>query len=56
MRRLNNIFYRFLWSREPDKINSSILTQDYSNGGLRMVGVKNGRLGELYLLHENNLD
>ena len=51
MKRLNNMFYNFLWSGKPDKIKRIILTQDYNNGG-----VKNGRLGELYLLYENNLD
>ena len=41
MKRLNNMFYNFLWSGKPDKIKRIILTQDYNNGGLRMVDLEN---------------
>ena len=41
MKRLNNMFYNFLWSGKPDKIKKIILTQDYNNGGLRMVDLEN---------------
>ena len=41
MKRLNNMFYNFLWSGKPEKIKRIILTQDYNNGGLRMVDLEN---------------
>ena len=41
IKRLNNMFYNFLWSGKPDKILRSILTRDYNNGGLRMVDLEN---------------
>ena len=41
MKRLNNMFYNFLWSGKPDKIKRILLTQDYNNGGLRMVDLEN---------------
>ena len=41
MKRLNNMFYNFLWSGKADKKKGSILTQDYNNGGLRKVDLEN---------------
>lgn len=40
VKRLNHLFFTFLWSGKPDRIKRNILTQDYDNGGLRMVDIE----------------
>ena len=37
--RLNKIFYTFIWDRNPDKIFTSVLIEDYSAGGLKMTHI-----------------
>lgn len=31
------MFYKFLWNNGPDKVKRNVITQDFENGGLRMV-------------------
>ena len=37
---INNLFFKFLWSGKDDKIKRTIMINDYSNGGLRMIDIK----------------
>ena len=36
---INNMFYDFLWNSKPDKIARNIITQDYKDGGLKMIDI-----------------
>ena len=36
---LNDILFKFLWSNKPDKINRKTITQEKSQGGLKMMNV-----------------
>ena len=38
---LNNVLYKYLWDNKPDKINRIQISQDYLNGGLKMINVLN---------------
>ena len=35
------MLYDFLWDNKPDKIKRIHISQDYKNGGLRMVNIEN---------------
>ena len=37
LRELNDIFFKFLWSNKPDKINRDVRILDHSMGGLKMT-------------------
>jgi Reverse transcriptase (RNA-dependent DNA polymerase) len=37
---IQNIFFKFIWNNSPDKVKRSIMTQDYENGGIRVVNVE----------------
>ena len=41
MRRIENIFYKFIWKGKPDKIKRKTLTKGYLEGGLNMIEVTN---------------
>ena len=38
---LQKMFYEYLWSNGPDKINRNIIIQPKWNGGLKMTDVEN---------------
>ena len=38
-KRLNTIFFKFIWSGGNDRVKRAYLCNDYLNGGLRMVDV-----------------
>ena len=40
LQELNTIFFNFLWTSKVDKVKRDITTQNYSEGGLKMVNVK----------------
>ena len=37
LKELNDIFFKFLWSNKPDKINRDVTILDHSMGGLKMT-------------------
>lgn len=37
MKELNSIIFRFLWNSDVDKVKRKIVTQKYSQGGLKML-------------------
>lgn len=39
IKRLQNMCYNFLWKNGPDRIKRLVITQDYGNGGLRMISI-----------------
>ena len=39
IRKLNTLFFQFLWNNKPDKIKRAAICGDYSKGGLKMVNV-----------------
>ena len=39
IKELESIFYKFIWQNKPEKISRKLLTQNYSNGGFRMVNI-----------------
>ena len=38
IRKINDLFYSFLWNNKGDKIKRSVMINDYDKGGLKMVG------------------
>ena len=40
IKQLNSSLFTFLWDNKPDKIKREYVTQDYINGGLRMVNIE----------------
>lgn len=40
LQKLNKLVFNFIWKSKIDKVKRSILTQDYSQGGLRMVNTE----------------
>ena len=38
---ITNMFYQFLWSGKPDKINRKTVELDYSHGGIKMLNLRN---------------
>ena len=36
---LQIMFYQYLWDKKPDKIKRTVITQNYTEGGLRMIDV-----------------
>ena len=40
LQKLKEILFRFLWSDKPDKVKRALVTQDYKDGGLRMVNIQ----------------
>ena len=41
IKKLNTLFYNFIWQSKPDKIKRDILNQDYLKGGLKMIHLTN---------------
>ena len=39
IRKLNTLFFQFLWNNKPDKIKTATICGDCSKGGLKMVNV-----------------
>ena len=37
MKKLDKIFYNFLWNSGPDRIKRNIIIKDVTAGGLRMI-------------------
>ena len=40
VKRLDKIFYRFLWNSGPDRIKRTVIIKDIQAGGLRMISIK----------------
>ena len=40
IKQLNSRLFAFLWNNKPDKIKRNYVTQDYTNGGLKMVNIE----------------
>ena len=40
VKRLDKIFYRFLWNSGPDRIKRTVIVKDIQAGGLRMINIK----------------
>ena len=39
IKQMNDLFFEFLWNSKGDKIKRNVITQDYGNGGLRMIDI-----------------
>ena len=39
LKKINSIFYNFLWSNKGDKIKRNIMINGYSEGGLKMIDI-----------------
>ena len=39
IKQINNLFFDFLWNSKGDKIKTDVITQDYGNGGLKMIDI-----------------
>ena len=44
IKRLDKIFYKFLWNSGPNRIKQTEIIKDVKAGGLRMVNIKCGEL------------
>ena len=40
LQRINDLFYRFIWSNKPDKIKRNIMKLTHLEGGLKMVDIR----------------
>ena len=40
IKQINDLFFDFLWNSKGDKIKRNVITQNYGNGGLRMIDIK----------------
>lgn len=40
IKQINDLFFDFLWDSKGDKIKRNVITQNYGNGGLRMIDIK----------------
>ena len=38
---INDMFFKFIWSGKPDKINRKTLELDHTTGGMKMINLKN---------------
>ena len=41
LRELNDVLYTFLWNSNVDKVKRNVVTQNYENGGLKMINIQN---------------
>ena len=41
MKRIESMFYKFIWDNKPDKVKRSTLTKDFLHGGLNMIDLNN---------------
>ena len=41
VKQIETLFYGFIWDNKPDKIKRVTLTQNYTNGGLKMIDFQN---------------
>ena len=41
LKTFNQMLFRYLWDDKPDKIKRVQITQDYLNGGIKMIDIKN---------------
>ena len=39
IKELNTIFYKFLWNEKGDKIKRSVMINNFSEGGLKMIDI-----------------
>ena len=39
IKRLDKLFYKFLWNSGPDRIKRSVIIKDLQAGGLRMINI-----------------
>ena len=39
IKQINDLFFYFLWNGKGDKIKRNVITQNYGNGGLRMIDI-----------------
>ena len=39
IKKINSMFYAFLWNGKGDKVKRKIMINDYTNGGLKMLDV-----------------
>ena len=57
IKELNNMFYKFIWEDNPDKINRKQLTRGYIQGRLKMVDIicfiKGLKISWVCLLYKN---
>ena len=37
IKRINSMFYKFIWSNKPDKIKCTIINKPYKQGGLIVI-------------------
>ena len=37
IKKVNTLFFKFIWEQKPDKVKREVITQNYDYGGLRMV-------------------
>ena len=40
IKQINDLLFDFLWNSKGDKIKRNVITQNYGNGGLRMIDIK----------------
>lgn len=40
IKEVNKLFFSFLWNGKGDKIKRDIITNDYANGGLKMIDIQ----------------
>jgi len=41
IKKMECMFYKFLWNNGPDKVKRNVMIQNYSEGGLRMIDIQN---------------
>ena len=41
LRRIEDLLFKFLWNNKPDKIKRKCITQNYKEGGLKMIDIRN---------------
>ena len=39
IKQIDDLFFDFLWNRKGNKIKIHVVTQNYGNGGLRMIDI-----------------
>ena len=37
IKKINSMFYKFIWNNKPDKIKGKLINKPYQQGGLKMI-------------------
>ena len=41
LKRINDTLFKFIWQNKPDKLKRDLITQEYQDGGIKMINITN---------------